>query len=96
MIFVDSIVPIEPGDVGRAKALVLERRALSARDAIHVAIMERYQVPRIFSFDRGFDGVSEIRRSERSSRRARGSRQNLHERFDSPTVASRVSAGDCG
>jgi predicted nucleic acid-binding protein len=59
---VDEVFPVEPRDVARAKALVLERRALSARDAIHVAIMERYEVPTILSFDQGFDGVPGIRR----------------------------------
>ena len=59
---VDEVFPVEPRDVARAKALVLERRALSARDAIHVAIMERYEVSRILSFDKGFDGVPGIRR----------------------------------
>jgi predicted nucleic acid-binding protein len=36
---------------------------LSARDALHVAIMEHYGVSRILSFDRGFDvypGLSRI------------------------------------
>jgi len=59
---VDEIFPLEARDVARAKALVLERRALSARDAIHVAIMERYEVSRILTFDRGFDGVPGIHR----------------------------------
>jgi hypothetical protein len=59
---VDEVFPIESRDVTRAKALVLERRALCARDALHVAIMERYDVPRIFSFAEGFDSVPGIRR----------------------------------
>lgn len=59
---VDEVFPVDSRDVARAKALVLERRTLSARDAIHVAIMERYQVSRILTFDRGFDGVPGIHR----------------------------------
>lgn len=59
---VDEVFPIEPRDVARAKALVLERQALPARDAIHVAIMERHDIGRILTFDRGFDGVPGIRR----------------------------------
>ncbi len=59
---VDEVFPIEPRDVARAKGLVLERLALSARDAIHVAIMERHEVSRILTFDRGFDAVPGIRR----------------------------------
>jgi predicted nucleic acid-binding protein len=59
---VDEVFPLEAPDVARAKALVLERRTLSARDAIHVATMERYEVSRILTFDRGFDGVPGIHR----------------------------------
>ena len=59
---VDEVFPVEAREVARAKSLVLERRAISARDAIHVAIMERYGVSRILSFDRGFDGVPGIQR----------------------------------
>ena len=59
---VDDVFPIEPVDVSRAKTLVLERRRLSARDAIHVAIMERHDVSRILTFDRGFDEVPGISR----------------------------------
>jgi predicted nucleic acid-binding protein len=34
----------------------------SRRDALHVAVMEREDVHRIMSFDRGFDGVPGIDR----------------------------------
>lgn len=43
--------------MARPKSLVLERRRLSARDAIHVAVVERHGVTRILTFDRGFDDV---------------------------------------
>ena len=59
---VDEVFPVDSIDVGRAKALVLERRGLSARDAIHVATMERYDVSRILTFDPGFDEVPGISR----------------------------------
>ena len=59
---VDEVFPIEPRDVGRAKTLLLERPSLSARDAIHVAVMERHGVSEILTFDRGFDTVPGIRR----------------------------------
>jgi hypothetical protein len=36
--------------------------SLSARDALHVAVMQRREVPRILSFDRGFDLVATIER----------------------------------
>jgi uncharacterized protein len=59
---VDDVFPIDAEDVDRAKGIVLERTTLSARDAIHVAMMERHGIERILSFDTGFDGVPGIRR----------------------------------
>ena len=58
----DEVFPIELGDVERARDVVLQKRRLSARDALHVAVMERYGVRRILSFDAGFDGVRGIAR----------------------------------
>jgi predicted nucleic acid-binding protein len=59
---VDEIFPIEVADGERAKAIVLERRRLSARDALHAAIMERRRITRIMSFDSGFDALPGIER----------------------------------
>ncbi len=59
---VDFIYPIEPSDVERAKSLLLGLSALSARDAVHVAIMQRYEIERILTFDAGFDSVAGIER----------------------------------
>jgi predicted nucleic acid-binding protein len=59
---VDEVFPIDAAAVERAKAIVLERRKLSARDAVHVAVMEQRQVARILTFDTGFDGVRGIER----------------------------------
>jgi predicted nucleic acid-binding protein len=53
---VDDVFPVDRADVEGAKDLVLTS-ALSARDAIHVAVMRRHGVERIMSFDRGFDGI---------------------------------------
>ncbi len=53
---VDEVLPIEFRDVERAKTLVYGNR-LSARDAIHLATMERHGVVRIMTFDTGFDSV---------------------------------------
>jgi uncharacterized protein len=52
---VDEIYAIEAADVDRAKTVLAGSRTLSARDALHVAIMERHGVDRILSFDTGFD-----------------------------------------
>jgi len=59
---VDSVLAIEQADVFAAKDLVQAHGRLSARDALHVAVMRRNQIAEIVSFDRGFDGVSGIRR----------------------------------
>jgi predicted nucleic acid-binding protein len=54
---VDETFPVERGDVDQARILLETRSPLSARDAIHVAIMQRRGVSRILSFDSGFDGL---------------------------------------
>jgi len=58
---VDQIFPIEALDVENARQLVLTS-ALSARDALHAAIMQRRAIHQILSFDRGFDSVPGISR----------------------------------
>ena len=58
----DEILPIDVGVVQRARAIVLERPRLSARDAVHVAVMQAQGVERILSFDTGFDQVPGITR----------------------------------
>jgi uncharacterized protein len=50
---VDEVYPIQLSDAER-RDLVLSKRKLSARDAIHVAVMERNGIKRILSFDAGF------------------------------------------
>ena len=59
---VDDVFDITAKDVERAKQLLLARRGLSARDALHVAVMEREGITRIMSFDAGFDEVPGISR----------------------------------
>lgn len=58
----DEVFAVDLTDVQRAKAIVLERRALSARDGLHVAVMERRGVTRIMSFDADFDAVPGLTR----------------------------------
>ena len=52
---VDVVLPIEQEDAEAAKDMVLRYSTLSARDAVHVAVMHRHGIERIMSFDRGFD-----------------------------------------
>ena len=58
---VDEVYPIEMADVEKARSLVATSR-LTARDALHVAVMQRRDVSEILSFDGAFDGVPGIRR----------------------------------
>ena len=57
-----EVFPVELVDVERAKAVVNGKDRLSARDAVHVAVMERYRVDGILTFDTSFDGVPGIER----------------------------------
>jgi predicted nucleic acid-binding protein len=59
---VDEIFPIDAGTVDRAKATVLGHHRFSARDAIHLAVMEQQGVTKILSFDASFDEVPGIDR----------------------------------
>lgn len=46
----------------RARTILLGSRRLSARDALHVGVMEEQGIQRILSFDAGFDGLPGIDR----------------------------------
>jgi hypothetical protein len=59
---VDEVLPIDREVAERAKDIVMGRRRLSARDALHIAVMERHGIGRILSFDAGFDGLPGITR----------------------------------
>lgn len=59
---VDEVFPIELTDVQRAKEVLFASPRLSARATIHVAVMERYEVEEILSFDAGFDRHPGVRR----------------------------------
>lgn len=52
---VDDVFSIEKADVLRASEITHNPAALSARDALHIAIMERQAVHSILSFDSDFD-----------------------------------------
>jgi predicted nucleic acid-binding protein len=52
---VDDVLAIEKGDVLRAGEIVQSRSRLSARDSVHIAIMERHGIRSILSFDADFD-----------------------------------------
>ena len=59
---VDEVLAVDRAAVERAKRIVLEYQRLSARDAVHLAVMEQHGIDRILSFNRGFDGFAGITR----------------------------------
>lgn len=52
---VDEVLPVDRSTVERAKQIVLGYQRLSARDAIHLAVMEQHGIEQILTFDTGFD-----------------------------------------
>ena len=59
---VDEVLAVDQVAVERAKDIVMGHRRLSARDALHIAVMEQQRIERILSFDSGFDGFPGITR----------------------------------
>ena len=58
----DQVLPVDAAAASRAKDIVLGHKQLSARDALHLAIMEQRGIERVLSFDAGFDGFPGITR----------------------------------
>ena len=59
---VDQVLPVDLIALERAKDIVLGYTELSARDAVHLAVMEQHGIDRILSFDSGFDQFPGITR----------------------------------
>lgn len=59
---VEDVFPVDGSVVERAKQIVLGYRRLSARDAVHLAVMERHGIEQILTFDSGFDEFPSITR----------------------------------
>jgi predicted nucleic acid-binding protein len=58
----DQVLPVDAAAAGRAKEIVMGHRQISARDALHLAIMEHHGIEQILSFDAGFDGFPGVER----------------------------------
>jgi len=58
----DSVLAVDRETVIEAKQLLQGYPKLSARDALHLAVMRLHGIDRILSFDSGFDGVQGITR----------------------------------
>lgn len=52
---VDQVLAIDAAIVERAKQIVLGYAQLSARDAVHLAVMQANNITEILSFDSGLD-----------------------------------------
>ncbi len=59
---VDEVLPIDHGVVENAKQNTLAYHHASARDCIHLAIMQKHGLDRILTFDSGFDNFPGIAR----------------------------------
>ena len=59
---VDQVLAVDGTAAERAKEIVLGHRQLSARDAVHLAVMEQHGIEQILSFDSGFDGFPGVAR----------------------------------
>lgn len=59
---VDEVLPVTLEDAIEARNLFLRYPGLSARDALHAAVMHRHGIEEILTYDAGFDAVPWIRR----------------------------------
>jgi len=62
---IDEVFPIEKAEVLRAGEIAQNRALLSARDAVHIAVMERHSIRSILSFARDFDRWPGLQRIHR-------------------------------
>ena len=62
---VDDVLPIERRDVLLASEITQGYPRLSARDALHLAVMERHGIGTILSFDGDFDAWPGLQRIHR-------------------------------
>ena len=59
---VDEVLAVDLEIVERARDIIIGYPDLTARDAVHVAIMRKHGIEQILSFDRHFDGLPGIAR----------------------------------
>ena len=59
---VDQVFAIDQAAAERAKQIVMGYPKMSARDALHLAVMEAQEIDQVLSFDSGFDGFPGISR----------------------------------
>lgn len=62
LLAVDQVFAVDKVVVNRARQIVLGYAQLSARDAIHAAVMQENGIKEILSFDSGFDVLPGVTR----------------------------------
>jgi predicted nucleic acid-binding protein len=62
---VDEVLPIGKAEVLRAGEIAQSRVSMSARNAVHIAVMERHGIRSILSFDGDFDRWPGLQRIHR-------------------------------
>jgi hypothetical protein len=56
------VLPVTLADTDRARALLMDTPGISARDAVHAAVMINGEIVEIATFDEGFDDIPGLRR----------------------------------
>ncbi len=59
---VDEVIPIGKAEVLRAAEIIQNPAMMSARDAVHIAVMEHHGIRSILSFDGDFDRWPRLQR----------------------------------
>ena len=59
---VDEVIPITLETMSAAREIVLGNPELTARDAVHLAVMRNHGIEQVLSFDRHFDGLPGVAR----------------------------------
>lgn len=59
---VDQVLPVDKETIEEAKQVVLAYQRVSARDAVHLAVMRQHGINQILSFDIGFDQFAGVTR----------------------------------
>ena len=61
---VSAVIPIYKAHIESAREILNSIRNISARDALHLAVMEQVGIQQILSYDRGLDSFPGIERLE--------------------------------
>ena len=59
---VDDVLPIDLETIQKAREIVIGHPDLTARDAVHLAVMREHGIEEILTFDRHFNGLPGITR----------------------------------